>query len=215
MKPAGSKNVVAICNPKLMSTFKSLSDLMDIQYKIFELREDLHEADTLLVDKECFELIERSHDVSKVRIVMISEDNILAKLLELVGVSKVETLVIGVDPGNTLINYVIFANNVLLGYGSLKKFQDLAEVLSKIRNSLHPGRVVIKVGVSPAGFWESYMSEVLRIVKEDRYTLVLVDESSTTDVCPMTYVGRKDLKNPDLRACINIALKEGFMKITY
>lgn len=215
MKPVSSKNVVAICSPKLMSTFKSFSELMDLNYKVFELRDDLREADTLVVDEECFELIRRSYEISRVRVVMVSEDNILARLLELVGVSKVEALVVGVDPGDTTVNYVIFADNVLLGYGSLKKFSDLAEVLKNIRNSLHPARVVIKVGVPPARFWESRMSEVLEMVEEGRYTLILVDESSTTDACPTAYIGKKDLKNPDLRACINIALREGLLRITY
>lgn len=215
MRSVGDRNVVAICSPKLMSIFKSLSDLIGLHYKVFELQDDLREATALLVDEECFELIKRSYDVSKVRVMKISEENVLASLLKLVGVDRVETLVVGVDLGGTVINYVIFANNVLLGYGSVKKFSDLASVLSEVRDSLRPERVVIKVGVSPAGFWESFMSEVVRIAEEGRYSLVLVDESSTTDVCPTTYIGRKDLKNPDLKACINIALREGLLRITY
>lgn len=212
MKSASSRNVVAICDPKLMSTFKNLSDLLDLRYKVFELRDNLSEFSTLVADEECLELIRRDHDISKVKVVKISEDNILLRLLELVGVSRVETIVVGVDPGNTVINYVIFADNVLLGYGSIKKFLDLVGVLSKIRSLLRPERVVIKVGVSPAGLWKPFMSEILRVVaNEDKYSLVLVDENSTTDVCPTTYIGKKDLKNPDLRACINIALREGFL----
>ncbi|MEO3993445.1 MAG: hypothetical protein QN229_03965 [Desulfurococcaceae archaeon TW002] len=215
MKSASSKNVVAICDPKLMSIFKSFSDLIDLHYKVFELQDDLRNDTTLLVDEECFELIRRSRDVSRAKIVKISEDNVLISLLELVGVSRVESLVVGVDPGDTVINYVIFANNVLLGYDSVKKFSELAEVINKIRDLLHPEKVVIKIGVSPARLWESLMPEVLRVAEEGRYTLILVDESSTTDVCPTTYIGKKDLRNPDSRACINIALKEGRLRITY
>ncbi|MEM0025080.1 MAG: hypothetical protein QXZ48_03505 [Zestosphaera sp.] len=215
MKSGTGRNVVAICNPKLMNIFKNLSNLIDLHYKVFELQDDLREATTLLVDEECFELIKKNYDVSKVRVMKISEDNVLTSLLELVGVTKVETLVVGVDLGNAIVNYVIFANNVLLDYGYVKRFSDLAEILSKVKNSLGPERVVIKVGVSPAGFWESFMSEVLRIVEEGKYSLVLVDEDSTTGTCPTTYIGRKDLKDPDLRACINIALRGGLLKITY
>lgn len=215
MKSVSYGSVVAICSPKLMGIFKSLSDLIELNYKVFESRDDLREATTLLVDEECFELIKKSYDVSRVRVMKISEENIVVSLLKLVGVNKVETLVVGVDLGDAMINYVIFANNVLLGYGSVKKFSDLADVLSKARNSTRPERVVIKVGVSSAGFWESFMSEVVRVAEEGRYSLVLVDESSTTGVCPTTYIGRKDLKNPDLKACINIAFREGLLKITY
>ncbi|MGC8975070.1 MAG: hypothetical protein ACP5KB_02595 [Thermoprotei archaeon] len=213
MRGASSRNVVAICNPKLMSTFKNLSDLLDIHFKVFELRDNLSEVSTLIADEECLELIRRSHDISKVKVVKISEDNIMLRLLEVVGVSRVETIVVGVDPGNTIINYVIFADNVLLGFGSTREFLDLVDVLNKVRSSLRPEKVVIKVGVSPAGLWKSFMSEISRVVSnEDRYSLVLVDENSTTGTCPTTYIGKKDLKNPDLRACINIALREGFIK---
>lgn len=212
---SASSNVVAICDPKLMNVFRNFSELVDLDYTVFESYESLREASTLIVDDECLELIKKDHDLSKVRVVRVSEDNVLARVLELVGVSRVEALVVGVDPGNTLINYVVFANNVLLSYGSVKKFSELAEVLDKIKSLLRPEKVVVKVGVSPAGFWESFMPEVLRMAEEGRYSLVLVDESSTTDACPTTYIGRKDIKDPDLRACINIALRDGLLRLTY
>lgn len=214
MSSLSGGNLVAICNPKLMSIFKSFSESIGLHYKVFESQEDLREASTLLVDEECLELIKRKYDVNKVRVMKVSEDNVLPSLLELVGVRSVETLVVGVDPGNTTINYVIFANNVLLDYGYVKKFSDLVEVLNKLRNSLNPGRVVIKVGVSPARLWKNLIPEFLRIARESSYSLILVDESRTTDTCPTTYIGKKDIKNPDLKACINIALKEGLLRIT-
>ncbi|MEM0297076.1 MAG: hypothetical protein QXS42_02670 [Zestosphaera sp.] len=203
---------VFICDPRLMNTFRSLSDSIELNFTIPESPEDLPKGEVLVVDDECLQLLERQHVLEGLKVMRVDEGNILSRVLELVGIRRVKALLVGVDLG-TAVNYVILADNVLLEYGAVGSASDLMCSLLRVRDALRPEKVFIKVGVSPAGLHERFLDELLGLVGGCDYVLTLVDEHRTNVECPVSYVGRKAFKGMDFKACINIALREG-LRIT-
>lgn len=204
----GRSKAVVICDPKLMKVFKSLSDSMGLTFTVPESLESLPEEGVLVVDDECYRLLEGRSLPTGLEIVKLTSDNILAKTLELIGVREVGAVIAGVDLGLS-VNYVIFADNVLLRYGSVREASELVKTLMEVRDSINPRSVVVKVGVSPAGLHEAFLTELLNSLRGSGFDLMLIDEHGTSSECPTSYVGRKTFKNDDMKACVNIALREG------
>lgn len=205
----GRRNIaVFICDPNTMRVFRSLSDSIELNFTIPESVEDLREGWVLVSDDECLELLMKYRGLDGLEVVKVGRDDVLIKVLELVGVREVGALIVGVDLG-TAINYVILADNFLLKHGTVGNVSELVRSLSEVREALKPKRVFVKVGISPARLHERFLNELLSLVSRDEYILVLVDEHKTNVECPASYVGRKSFKGTDFKACINIALREG------
>ncbi len=210
----GKSKVVAICDPRLMKTFRSLSDSMELTFAVPESLESLPEEGVLVVDDECYRLLEGHSLPPGLEIVKLASDNILVKTLELIGLREVGVVVAGVDLGLS-VNYVIFADNVLLKYGSVREVSELVKTLMEVRSSINPRSVVVKVGVSPAGLHETFLTELLNSLRGSSFDIMLIDEHGTSGRCPTSYVGRKTFKNDDIKACVNIALREGLRLATW
>lgn len=203
---------VFICDPNIMMAFRSLGDSVGLNFTIPESLDSLPEDGVLVVDDECLKLLVRYRMLERVEVVKVSKNDVLRRVLGLVGVREVGALVVGVDLG-TAINYVILADNVLLKYETVGNVSDLMRSLSEVEKALKPKRVFIKVGISPAGLHERFLNELLGLVGGSKYVLMLVDEHKTNVECPASYVGRKSFKETDFKACINIALRDG-LRIT-
>jgi len=64
--------------------------------------------------------------------------------------------VMSVDLG-TLVSYTVFADNVLLWYGSVEDFSRITIVLDEVADSINPRKVIIKAGVTSTGLRESFL----------------------------------------------------------
>ena len=126
---------------------------------------------------------------------------------------KYNEVITGVDVNRNNLTYVILADGLMLEYGSIPfTLSELSNIIDRIIRTIPHKRLIIKIGIN--ALKENVIQEILKRIKPyvgtntDRINLYLVEESNTSAYNPYIELISK-IKDKDVRAAINIALKDG------
>lgn len=137
--------------------------------------------------------------------IVSDEISLYRTILNILDISKVKVLQVGIDTGRQLA-YVVLCDNILLKANYAKNVRELATFIRILEEGLKPARVVIKVG-GPSGLSELY--SVLMKFIPSRYELYLVDERNSSSRPQVNLYGLRKGFTRDIYAALNIALREG------
>ncbi len=206
---------MAIYDPRVWRKFLELSEGLNVSFRVPKdlSPEELRNCDSILVDVQALAILARRgadlNTMCREVLVVSSEENLLSPLLKFAGFTDVSRLTAGIDIGGSMA-YVVLADGTYLTSGKSHEVRKVVGVLSKVREALRPLNSIVKVGVP-------HSEELLHLFKAltdsllaEGFEVYLIDEFNTTlKPFPRIRGVPKKLKDKDLRAAINIALREG------
>ncbi len=209
--------IVMICDPKLMRKFVKTAKTVGLSYEVpMDLRvKPKYVNHFVIVDEECMKYthVQKVIEELKANVVVVNEDNITSQTLKILGINHVEVLTLGVDIGRRLA-YAMFADDMLIDVGFVENPKELMSKLDEVVNDLKPSKTVVKVGVTE-GRGTELISDLFKFVASKNLQIILVDEANTSKETTSYYVKAYGVRDKDLRAAINIALKDGIKTFTY
>lgn len=201
-----------ICNPRLMRKFVKIAKTIGLSYEVpTDLDLSLkHVSNLVIIDEECraYTSLRKVLEELKAEVFVVNEGNIASQTLKILGKDRVEVLTLGIDLGSRLA-YAIFADDMLIDVGFTESPKELMIRLDEITGDLKPLKTVVKVGVTESRGLE-FVNDLLKFMSMKDLQVFLVDESNTSRETTSYYIKAYDVRDKDLRAAINIALKEGF-----
>lgn len=202
---------VMVCDPKLMRKFVKIAKIVGLSY---EVPTDLgigfkHVSNLVIVDEECrtYLRLQKVLEGLKAEVFTVNEGNVASQVLKILGVDRVEVLTLGVDLGSRLA-YAMFADDVLIDVGFAENPKELMSRLDEVISDLKPLKTVVKVGVTESRGLE-FVNDLLKFISMKNLQVFLVDEANTSREATSYYIKAYDIRDKDLRAAINIALKDG------
>jgi len=221
---SGSEQYLKICvfiyDPRLLRIFKELAKGFPLNYSIPDTLSDITGYDVAIVDKEALRMIGsgtlRQNKNCTVYVVGDEEDLIRVILRVISGGSTdVQHIIAGVDLGSK-IAYAILADDVLIGAGAVMTLDEFLNILTKLKRALRPLRAVVKVGLPSSDALYQLLLRLLEGVTASGYEVYVIDESRTTLKPLPQFKGLKNVRvTKDISAAINIALREGGVRIFY
>ncbi len=209
--------IVMICDPKLMRKFVKTAKTVGLSYEVpMDLRvKPKYVNHFVIVDEECMKYthVQKVIEELKANVVVVNEDNITSQTLKILGINHVEVLTLGVDIGRRLA-YAMLADDMLIDVGFVENPKELMSKLDEVVNDLKPSKTVVKVGVTE-GRGTELISDLFKFITSKNLQIILVDEANTSKETTSYYVKAYGVRDKDLRAAINIALKDGIKTFTY
>ncbi len=185
-----------------MREFMDLARSLGIRYSVPEPFTKRIKADIVVIDEECLS----NYLVDSKAAYLVNNDNLKTIALELAGLREVGTLLVGIDVGS-LIAYAVFANNKLVKSGKVRNSRDLINVLEELKESIKPLRTVVKIGESVLSSNTNNLMDLVENLVDLGYSVYIVEENETSRNAPSMLRG--DIKDKDVNAAVNIALKDG------
>jgi phage-related holin len=203
---------VFIYDPRLFRKFLERARSLRINVRVPMGLDDIKAEGVLIVDKEGLRIVENRirHGV---KVEVIDEKNLDKKLLEVLGLKKVSTLIVGVDIGRK-IAYAVFADYILVGTGYVNNAIELLNKLTELREALTPFKAIVRIGMPGPDHLYNTLSNILELLAKSDFETYLVDEEKSTSR-PLQSIKGLSKKFPmDINAAINIALRSGFKVIS-
>lgn len=205
MRTPRSRDIKAvICDPRLMKKFVKLADELGLTYSVPSSLETKVSADIIIIDDECLE----HYEINSSTAYLVANDNVKNIVSEIAGVRKASVLMVGVDLGAS-IAFAVFADKELVNVGKVRKTEDFFQKLNEIVDFVEPRKVIVKVGLPETSSVDNVIGEILDGLLRMGYVTYLVDESGTSVETPRIVLRGLDVKDDDILAAINIALRDG------
>jgi len=197
-----------ICDPKIMRKFVKLADELGLTYSVPKSFETKVLADIIVIDEECLE----HYEINSSTAYLVVNDNVKSIVSEIAGVRKASVLMIGVDLGAS-IAFAVFADKELINVGKVRKPEEFFWKLKELVDFVEPRKVIVKVGLPETSSVDGIIGEILDGLLRMGYITYLVDESRTSVETPKIMLRGLNVKDDDILAAINIALRDG-MRVT-
>lgn len=209
MRIPRSRNIKAvICDPRLMRKFVKLADELGLTYSVPGSSETKVSADIIIIDDECLE----HYEINSNTAYLVANDNVKNIVSEVAGIRKASVLMVGVDLGAN-IAFAVFADKELVNVGKVREPKDFFQRLKELVDFVEPRKVIVKVGLPEINDVDNVVGEILEGLLRMGYIAYLVDESRTSVEAPKMVLRKLTVKDDDILAAINIALRNG-MRVT-
>lgn len=209
MRTSGSRDIKAvICDPRLMRKFAKLAGELGLTYSVPKEVGVKVSADVIIIDDECLE----HYEINSNAAYLVTNSNIESVVSEVAGVRRASALMVGVDLGAS-IAYAAFADRELVSAGKVCEPKDFFQRLRELMSFIEPRKVIIKVGLPETNNADEVLGEVIEGLLKMGCITYLVDESRTSTEAPKIALRRLNVKDDDILAAINIALRSG-MRVT-
>jgi len=201
----GSNDIkVVVCDPRLMQRFVKLADKLGLIYSVPKEVGVKISAEIIIIDDECLEHYEIDSKVAY----LVTSNNVENIVSEVAGVKGAAVLMVGVDLGAS-IAYAVFADKELVSTGKVHRHEDFFRILKELISFIEPHKVIIKIGLSETKDLDKDLNEIIKRSSRAGYVVCLVDESKTTTEPPRITLRKHSVKDDDILAAINIALRDG------
>ncbi len=199
---------VVICNPRLMRRFAKLAGKLGLTYSVPKEVGTKVSADVIIIDDECLE----HYEIDSNTAYLVTDSNVENVVSEVVGVRRASVLMVGVDLGAS-IAYAAFADKELVSAGKVCEPRDFFQRLRELMSFIEPRKIIVKVGLPETNDADEVLNEVIEGLLKMGCVTYLVDESRTSIEAPKIALRRLKVKDDDILAAINIALRSG-MRVT-
>ncbi len=199
---------VVICNPRLMRRFAKLAGKLGLTYSVPKEVGTKVSADVIIIDDECLE----HYEIDSNTAYLVTDSNVENVVSEVVGVRRASVLMVGVDLGAS-IAYAAFADKELVSAGKVCEPRDFFQRLRELMSFIEPRKIIVKVGLPETNDADEVLNEVIEGLLKMGCVTYLVDESRTSTEAPKIALRRLKVKDDDILAAINIALRSG-MRVT-
>jgi len=209
LRTSRSRDIKAvICNPRLMRRFAKLASKLGLTYSVPKEVGTKVSADVIIIDDECLEHYEIDSNIAY----LVTDSNVENVVSEVAGVRRASVLMVGVDLGAS-IAYAAFADKELVSAGKVCEPRDFLQRLRELMSFVEPRKMIVKVGLPETSDVNGVLDEVIEGLLKMGCVTYLVDESRTSTEAPKIALRRLKVKDDDILAAINIALRSG-MRVT-
>ena len=205
LKTSGNRDIkVVICDPRLMRKFIKLANELGLTYSVPKKVKTNVTADIVIIDNECLDYYEIDSSVAY----LVTDDNVKSVVSEIAGIRRAMVLMVGVDLG-AYIAYAVFADKELIDVGKVRRPENFFQRISELIDIVEPHKVIVKVGMPETNSVDDTLEEIIEGLLRRGYVTYLVDESRTSIETPKIVLKKLTVKDDDILASINIALRNG------
>jgi len=201
---------VALCDPRLMRSFREVAERLRIVYTVPRAHDKVVSADIVIIDDECLEMFKV--DAQAAYLVSSSED-VTRVAYEVAGVRQENVLLVGIDIGSQ-IAYVAIVGGTIIDKGKVRSPELLTLKIRNIRNELGGVReVIVKVGIPESSLYDEVLEELIELLLKSGCKVYAVDENGTSSK-PLPVLKRMVGEgDADINAAVNIALRDGTLVV--
>jgi len=192
---------VFVLNPRVFRRVIEVLRNSGISFEVPDSPEALR--DVVVVDKEFLQALGSPR--AKEVIVVEDVEDAEALIRRVLGVEKKSTL-IGVDVG-ARIAYAIIQGNVIVGYGKVMEINELQRAIENALAGKERVACHARVGVPASPKLREIAYEVSEVLLRLGCEVRLTEEFRSSSERPPPFIGVEKIKDSDIRAAINLALR--------